>query len=97
MSWYYYQSNKLLLMLHVQPGNQQNEMIGLRENRLKIKLASPAIEGQANKNAIKFLAKLFKVPQAQVRIRSGLKSRFKCFEIENTKINPQELIREPNH
>ncbi|NBW58306.1 DUF167 domain-containing protein [bacterium] len=46
----YYQitHDVITLRLYVQPGSKKNEVIGLFECSLKIKLATQPIEGQAN-------------------------------------------------
>jgi len=44
MSWYRYESDALILKLYIQPGAKRNEMIGLVQEELKIKLATPALE-----------------------------------------------------
>ena len=47
-----------------------------------VKVQEPPREGKANHAVIKLLAEHFGVPQSQVRILSGLRSRSKVIEIE---------------
>jgi uncharacterized protein (TIGR00251 family) len=67
----------LLLTLHVQPKARKNQLAGLHDNALKIRLTAPPIEGRANKAVIAFLARQLHLPKSAVRIKSGLQSREK--------------------
>lgn len=93
MSWYKYKSNILVLKLYVQPGAKRHEVIGPIQDKLKIKLASQAIEGRANIDLIKFLATLFKVPKSNITLKSGEKSRHKTIEINKTNISPESIVK----
>lgn len=52
------------------------------DGSLKVFVSSPAVDGKANKEAIKLVAKWFGVSKSNVSIRSGLRSRRKVFIIE---------------
>ena len=67
----------LFLRLFVQPKASRNEIAGLHNNALKIRLTTPPIEGRANKAVIAFIAKLLRLPKSSVTIRSGLQNRNK--------------------
>jgi len=72
----------LILELHVQPGAARSEFAGRHGERIKVRLAAPAVEGKANAALIAFLAGHFGVPRRNVRIAAGLKSRKKRVVIE---------------
>lgn len=65
------------LLVWVQPGAKKHEIIGVREGRLKIRLAAPAVENKANKALLGYLAKTLKVRQNQFSLESGECSRQK--------------------
>lgn len=92
MSWYRYESDALILKFYIQPGAKRNEIVGIMQDELKIKLTSQAIEGRANIALIKFLAQLFKVPRSNIVLRSGEKSRHKIIEVSNSDVKPEELV-----
>ncbi len=72
----------MILELHVQPGASRSEFAGWHGERVRIRLAAPAVEGKANAALVEFLASYFGVPRRSVRIASGLKSRRKRVVIE---------------
>jgi hypothetical protein len=72
----------VILELHVQPGASRSEFAGRHGERIKIRLAAPALEGKANAALIEFLAGHYGVPKRNVRIAAGLKSRRKRVVIE---------------
>ena len=51
------------------------------EGNLRVKLKSPPIKGQANRELIERLAKYYKVSKSQVNIISGQTSKNKIVEI----------------
>ena len=65
----------------IQPRSSQNEISGIYNNSLKIRLTSPPIDGAANKTCVKFLAKWLGVSPSRVRIVTGLSSKNKIIEI----------------
>ena len=75
----------MILDLHVQPGASRSEFAGRHGDRIKVRLAAPAVEGKANVALVEFLASYFGVPRRSVRIAAGLKSRQKRVVIEGVK------------
>lgn len=71
----------IILTLHIQPRASKNEVCGILDNALKIRLTSPPVDGAANKLCREFLAELFEVPRSAVEILSGETSRHKRVRI----------------
>ncbi len=51
---------------------------------LKIKLAAQPVDGEANQELIRFLAKHYKVAKSDLQIIKGEKSKYKVVEIAKT-------------
>lgn len=81
----------IILTLHIQPRSSRNEVYGIHENALKIRLTSPPVDGAANKLCREFLAELLDVPKSAVEIISGETSRHKRVRI--TGADSERLIR----
>lgn len=90
--WYTYQNTVLSLQVYVQPGAKTNEIIGLHNNVLKIKLAARAVEGCANAALVGYLAERFQVPKNQVVLKRGQKGRYKCVTIQGSLLLPESLL-----
>lgn len=91
-SWYCHGKDVITVTLHVQPGAKHSEIIGLHGESLKIRLASPPVEGRANEALVKFLASIFAVPLCNVKLLQGEKSRRKVVAISNSLVDPQYLL-----
>ena len=50
-----------ILAMYIQPNSAKNEVCGVFDGLLNIKIASPAVDGKANKILIEFIAKEFKL------------------------------------
>jgi uncharacterized protein len=68
--------------LYIQPRASRNEMAGLHQGSLKLRLTAPPVEGEANRECIRFLADLLEVPRSQLRLMQGHKARRKTVLIE---------------
>lgn len=69
------------LLVRVQPRASKNEIAGVMEGALKVRLQAPALEDRANIALCEYLAGLLKTPKSAVRILSGHRSRIKRVEI----------------
>lgn len=76
-SWLVADGSGSLLTLHVQPGARSTEIVGVHGDALKIRLASPPVEGKANAALLAFLADLAALPRSAPVLRSGTTSRRK--------------------
>ncbi|SRR5258706_3600636 len=63
--------------VRVQPRASRDQISGVVEGALKIRLRAPALENRANEALCEFLANLLKRPKSAVRILSGGRSRTK--------------------
>lgn len=91
--WWRQSGNDLLLRLHVQPGAKQSELAGRHGDSLKLRIAAPPREGEANDALIRFLAELFAVPQRRVTLESGTGSRQKTLRVSGVARLPAALLR----
>jgi uncharacterized protein (TIGR00251 family) len=71
----------VVFAVRVQPRASKNELAGVMDGALKIRLQAPAVEDRANDALCVFLAELLKRPKSAVRILSGERSRSKRVEI----------------
>ena len=69
------------LFLHCQPGAKKTEVQGIYGDRLKIRLAAPALEGRANEALITWISKTLKVPSSKIELLSGDTGRQKRVRI----------------
>ena len=68
------------IQVNVKPNSKTEELSGEGDSFI-IKVKEPSKEGKANQAVIKLLAEHFGVPQSQVRILSGFRSRSKVIEV----------------
>lgn len=92
MSWYRMEGENLILTLHIQPGAKKTELAGLHGDALKIRLAAPPVEGQANSRLIAYLSERFGVPQRNIVLKHGETSRRKMIVVSGSKVPPESLL-----
>jgi uncharacterized protein (TIGR00251 family) len=70
------------IAVRVQASARKNEVVGLRDGVLIVRVTAPAIEGRANESLSRLLAKRLRVPRSSVTVIRGQRSRDKVTEIE---------------
>ena len=68
--------------IKVKPNSQQQKIIEEADGSLSISLKSPPVDGKANEELIKLLAKKFSVPKSRITIKLGLSSHQKLVIID---------------
>ncbi len=93
MAWFRYTDEQhCILVLYIQPGAKQTEVVGFYGDALKIKLAAAPVEGKANAALLQYLARCFDVPRNHVVLKHGEKSRRKTVTIFYPKHSPDVLF-----
>jgi uncharacterized protein len=65
----------------IQPRSSKNEVIGIYNDALKIRLTSPPVDGEANKSCMRFFAKWLGISPSKVSIVQGFSSKNKTIEV----------------
>ena len=69
--------------VRVQPRASRTEVMGEHAGAIKLRIAAPPVDGKANEECRRFLAKLLGVSASSVEIVSGESSRDKVIRIRN--------------
>ena len=67
--------------VRVQPRASREEIAGVHDGAMKIRISAPAVENRANAALVDFLARVLKTPKSAVRIQGGEHSRTKRVEV----------------
>jgi uncharacterized protein (TIGR00251 family) len=73
----------LVFSVRVAARASKSEIVGEHDGALRIRIASPPVDGAANAELIKLLSKTFGVAKSEVEILSGQTSKTKQIKIEN--------------
>lgn len=73
----------VIFSVRVVPRASKSEIVGEMDGALKVRIAVPPIDGAANAELIKILAKAFGVSKADVEIAAGQTSKTKQVVIWN--------------
>jgi uncharacterized protein (TIGR00251 family) len=69
------------LNLKISPNARVNEVVGIQEGIISIKIKAPPVEGKANIELIGYLSNLLDIPKSNVDIIRGHTSRNKTVEV----------------
>jgi uncharacterized protein len=79
-----------VLSVRVQARASRNEIVGRSGDALRVRLAAPPVEGQANNALCRLLSDALDVPASAVTICSGHASRDKSVRVDG--LSPAEVI-----
>lgn len=82
----------VIFKVRVQPRAAKNQVSGLLDDAVKIRLTAPPVDGEANKALLEFVAKLFKVPKSNVELVSGHTGRNKMIRVEKVALGQAQQI-----
>jgi uncharacterized protein (TIGR00251 family) len=68
------------LVIHVQPRASKTEVVGRHGDAIKLRIKAPPVDGAANAEVIRFVAKALGLPSRQVHMVHGDTSRRKTIE-----------------
>ncbi|MBS1151324.1 MAG: hypothetical protein H6Q89_3022 [Myxococcaceae bacterium] len=80
------------LLVLVQPRASRTKVVGEHDGRVKIALAAPPVDGEANAALIEFLADLLDVKKAQVILLDGQTGRRKRVQVAGVDAAAVELV-----
>jgi hypothetical protein len=78
------------IKVRVQPRASRTEIIGEQAGAIKMRVAAPPVDGKANEECRRYLAKLLKVGATSVEIIAGDSSRDKVIRVSN--ISAQRVL-----
>jgi uncharacterized protein (TIGR00251 family) len=90
-TWWRREGAGLRLAVRIQPRAGADAIGGIRAGRLRIRIAAAPVEDAANARLCRYLADLFDVPLAAVRLLQGNKSRDKLLAIDGVQALPPVL------
>jgi uncharacterized protein len=73
--------NGVTFSVRVQPRASRSGVAGEVDGALRIRLAAPPVDGEANQELVNLLARLLDIPRRQVEIISGQKSKNKVVRV----------------
>ena len=79
--------------VHVVPRASRSEIVGKHDGALKVRLAAPPVEGAANAELIRLLAKSLNLPQNAVEVISGFNSKRKIVRARGASDEQLEQLR----
>ncbi len=83
-----------VLFAYIQPRASRNGFAGIFQNRLKIRICSAPVEGEANRECIEFLSRTLGIPKSEISLEKGAQSRQKSFVISRPLAFVQTALEE---
>lgn len=85
-------SGNIELRIHAKPGAKNNNITGISPNAIGVQIAAPPVDGEANTELAKYMAKVLKLRKSDVSVDRGLKSREKTLLIKDDSIDIERAM-----
>lgn len=92
--WFKIQNQQVQISILAKPNAKTTAFLEIRNETMCISLHAKPHHGEANKELISYLAKLFKLPKSQIRISRGETSKHKQVLVPLTDL-VQQLLDNP--
>ncbi len=91
--WYHWDGGDLVLKLKLQPKSSRDQFADIQNDRLRVRITAPPVDGKANTHLIAWLARQFGVAKSAVAIENGHTSQLKRLRISAPKRLPNIVKR----
>ncbi len=81
----------VVISCRVVPSASRSEIAGMAEDAVRIRIAAPPVDGKANGELVRFLAKFFRVPKSGIEILKGETGKLKRVLVSG--IGPEEAFK----
>ena len=78
--------NDFRLTFSVQAGASATEVVAIEADAIRIRLGAPPVDGEANQELVRFLAKTLAVSKSDVVILQGHKSKQKVVKVQSVNL-----------
>jgi len=79
----------IVFRVRVQPKSSRDELVGIRDGALWLRVTAPPVGGQANRACVEMLSEILGIPQSSLLITGGSRSRVK--DVQASGIGASEL------
>ena len=86
-------NGRLQIRVQVLPRASRSEVVGEHNGSLRVRIAAPPVDGAANDELIRVLAKKFAVNRSAVKILGGQHARTKQVEVQVNKEDVELIMR----
>ena len=91
MNWLSRDAESLLIDVRIIPRASRNQVVGISNQRLKLKITAAPVDGKANEALIRYLSDLFGVAKSRIDIVRGHRGREKTVSISPPPELPEVL------
>ncbi|XP_055542008.1 UPF0235 protein C15orf40 homolog [Wyeomyia smithii] len=82
----------VMIKIQAKPGAKFNGITDIHEDGVGVQIAAPPIDGEANTELVKYLAKLLELRKSDVSLDKGSKSRQKTVVLEKGCRTPEQVL-----
>lgn len=75
----------LIFRVRVVPRASRSELVGEHDGALRVRIAAPPVDGAANDELVRLLARTFRVPRNAIEIAAGQTSKLKTVRVAGGK------------
>jgi uncharacterized protein (TIGR00251 family) len=79
--WFRRERDTLYLSIQIQTRAGKDEIAGIRNGRLLLRIKTPPVDGKANLRLLEFLAERLHVPRSRLKIVQGEHNRYKVVAV----------------
>lgn len=91
--WYRWDDADLVLHLKLKPKSSRDAFGEIQQDRIRVRITAPPVDGKANTHLVAWLAKQFAVTRSAIAIESGTTSPLKRVRIRAPLTLPADIAQ----
>ncbi len=86
----------MIIFVEAKPNAKKNQIKVISNNRLKVFVNAPPVDGKANEAIIKYLSEVLNISKSKIKLLKGETNKFKKIEISVTETELNNVINSLN-
>ncbi|GFU47256.1 UPF0235 protein C15orf40 homolog [Nephila pilipes] len=85
-------NNEIILKIHAKPGAKESKITDIGEDSVGIQISAPPVDGEANKELIRYLSEVLNLRKSDFSLEKGSRSKDKTVTISNTSVTLNDVL-----
>ncbi|GBN09422.1 UPF0235 protein C15orf40 [Araneus ventricosus] len=84
--------NEIIIKIHAKPGAKESGITDIGEESVGIQIAAPPVDGEANKELIRYLSEVLQLRKSELSLEKGSRSKEKTVIISGSSVTADDVL-----
>ncbi|KAF8794514.1 UPF0235 protein C15orf40 like protein [Argiope bruennichi] len=84
--------NEIIIKIHAKPGAKESGITDVGEESVGIQIGAPPVDGEANKELIRYLSEILQLKKSELSLEKGSRSKEKTVIITGSSVSADDVL-----